>query len=284
MKGYAQRDQRLVAPPDLMFLCEEIDALRKAIDGVRQDAGGVELTSPVPVAGGDVKPPRRGLLVAVEGIDASGKHTLCCGLADALQQRGYRPRIYPFPAYNSPTGQLIQGHLRGEWAVEDWPQPATSEQIATRRARNMLVRQCLMTCDRAAQVPAILAALGAGDVVILDRWWMSSLAYGTAEGLDPKWVRAVSSVLPEPDVWFLLDCPVEMSSARRPPRDGNERDLEKMWAAREAYLHEWIAQRSAGAAEENAARLAKWKVVDARLPPPQVLRVVLETVLDRVGH
>ena len=148
---------------------------------------------------------------------------------------------------------------------------------------NMIVRQSLMTINRAELQAEIEAALELGPVV-LDRWYASSLAYGVAEGLNPDWIRRISSVLLEPDAWILLDVDPEIAMKRRPTaRDANERDFAKLHRVRRAYLELF-------AGGEEGARLAlpnrprpsdalrsvrpripsgktvNWYVVDAELP------------------
>jgi dTMP kinase len=72
--------------------------------------------------------------------------------------------------------------------------------------------------------------------VVLDRYWLSSLVYGEAEGLDTEWIVEISSALLKPDLTIVLDIPVCAVGQRRPQaRDKNETDLNKLQRVRDLY-------------------------------------------------
>ena len=56
----------------------------------------------------------RGLLIAFEGLDQSGKQTQAELLRDRLVERGRFVRLLSFPAYDTPIGEEIGRGLRGE--------------------------------------------------------------------------------------------------------------------------------------------------------------------------
>lgn len=184
-------------------------------------------------------------LVAIEGIDAAGKATQSKMLARALDKAGgtdvLRPyaRVFSFPHYSSSTGQLLRQHLTGEWncvgsiSTDGWQREAQEK-------REMLLRQALMTVNRYEQQSIIRYNLQHTHV-ILDRWWMSSLAYGVAEGLDRDWIVEVSRELLQPDLWVLIDIPPTLGAARRPPRDNNEKNTDKLEKVRGVYISEFTA-------------------------------------------
>ena len=84
-------------------------------------------------------------LIVVEGIDASGKATLCKALS-----RLYGARVFSFPNYKTQTGKALLGHLKGEWYAARCPEGVWL---------NSLVRQALMTANRCEMQGAILDAL-----------------------------------------------------------------------------------------------------------------------------
>ena len=222
-------------------------------------------------------------LIAIEGVDASGKATTTEYVTRLLSEEYGHAQSFSFPAYNTPSGLLLAGHLRGDWRCTETPMDGRDPSIPIDAVDNMIVRQSLMTINRAELQAEIEAALELGPVV-LDRWYASSLAYGVAEGLNPDWIRRISSVLLEPDAWILLDVDPEIAMKRRPTaRDANERDFAKLHRVRRAYLELF-------AGGEEGARLAlpnrprpsdalrsvrpripsgktvNWYVVDAELP------------------
>ena len=79
--------------------------------------------------------------------------------------------------------------------------------------RKYLMKKCdpaidalLFAADRADHYfSQILPSLDAGTIVVTDRYKLSSLAYQSAEGLDPEWVIAINSRVPNADLNIILD-------------------------------------------------------------------------------
>lgn len=169
-------------------------------------------------------------LICFEGLDASGKATMSAYAAQVL-----KGVVFSFPCYNSPTGKLLLGHLKGEVEMvgsTPFPPPCRGSKFTD---HNMLVRQSLMTVNRYEAQDQILHALKERPVV-LDRYWLSSLVYGEAEGLNAGWIADISSALLKPDLTIVLDIPVCAVAARRPQaRDKNETDLDKLQRVRDLY-------------------------------------------------
>lgn len=176
---------------------------------------------------------KRGILVAIEGIDACGKATQSKLLTERLNGR----RI-AFPRYETPVGAEILRNLQGEWTAAYWskPEPKLNSILRPHGAVNALVRQALFTFDRYLAAAEIEAKLVAGIHVVLDRYWLSGVIFGSSEGLDDKMLEAVHQRLPQPDLWLLLDVSPEESIKRRPDRrDMYEKDAKASWR-REKYV------------------------------------------------
>jgi dTMP kinase len=78
--------------------------------------------------------------------------------------------------------------------------------------------------------------LGAGDVVLCDRYCASSVAYGEAQGLDPAWLAQIQRDLPTPDLTVLLDIAPETAARRKAAgRDRFERDRDLLMRVRQSY-------------------------------------------------
>jgi dTMP kinase len=147
----------------------------------------------------DTSPPARpGRLIVVEGIDGTGKSTLVARLAAALRARGERVCVSREPT-DGPHGKQIRESTR-PGAVRLSPEEETDLFIADRR-------------EHVAQV--IAPALAAGETVLLDRYYYSTMAYQGARGMDPASIEARHRAFaPEPDVLILLDLPVDAALAR----------------------------------------------------------------------
>lgn len=130
-----------------------------------------------------------GLLVAIEGIDGAGKTTL----AAALEQH-FRERDVDVVASKEPT-QGVWGQVLRDSAKTGRLDPA--------RELELLLK------DRQEHVDTLIApALARGAIVLLDRYYFSSVAYQGAAGLDPQDVlRANERFAPRPDLTLLLDIP-----------------------------------------------------------------------------
>jgi dTMP kinase len=165
--------------------------------------------------------PARGLLVAFEGLDQSGKQTQAEGLRARLVERGRQVRLLSFPDYHTPIGQEIGRALRGE------------------REYAADVMQLLYIANRYEWKPTIEADRQAGTIVLCDRYQASSVAYGEAQGLEGEWLRQAQRHLPVADVTFLLDIAPEVSARRKTTeRDRYERDLALLGRVRESYLRQ----------------------------------------------
>jgi dTMP kinase len=163
----------------------------------------------------------RGLLIAFEGLDQSGKQTQAERLRDRLVERGRLVRLLSFPAYDTPIGEEIGRALRGD------------------REYGPDVMQLLYIANRYEWKPQIARELERGTILICDRYLASSIVYGEAFGLDPAWLRDTQKYLAQPDVTFLLDIAPEVSARRKTAdRDKYERDLDLLARVRDSYARQ----------------------------------------------
>ena len=163
----------------------------------------------------------RGLLIAFEGLDQSGKQTQAEQLRDRLVEAGRRVRLLSFPAYETPIGAEIRRALDGDrdWAAD--------------------VMQLLYIANRYEARPLIERELAQGTILVCDRYMASSIAYGESQGLDAAWLRDMQRHLPQRDLTFLLDVAPDVSARRKAAdRDKYERDLALLARVRESYLRQ----------------------------------------------
>ena len=163
----------------------------------------------------------RGLLIAFEGLDQSGKQTQTELLCDRLADAGRDVALLSFPDYGTPIGEEIERALRG--------------------ARNYAadVMQLLYVANRYEWRSEIERKRNDGTILICDRYLASSVAYGEAQGLDPAWLLDIQRYLPQPDITFLLDIAPEVSARRKTAdRDRYERDLSLLARVRDSYFRQ----------------------------------------------
>ena len=173
-----------------------------------------------------------GLIVALEGLDQSGKQTQADRLRERVLATGRQARIFSFPEYDSPLGRELGLALRGS------------------RDYGAELMQLLYVANRYERKSDLETARASGTIVICDRYVASSVAYGEAQGLDGTWLRDIQLHLPVPDVTLLLDMPAAESARRKTAnRDRYEQDIDLLDRVRQSYL-------------TQAAR-DDWTVVDA---------------------
>lgn len=131
-----------------------------------------------------------GLLIAVEGIDKSGKETQVNELAKRFILEGKQVITIDFPSYDTPSGQAIRAILDGFHGIS----PEDSMELQSLMAINMYEQQM-----------RIEHALMSDKVVICDRYLHSRLVFGVARGLDRTWLEQTSHSMVQPDQVILLD-------------------------------------------------------------------------------
>jgi dTMP kinase len=131
-----------------------------------------------------------GLLIVIEGIDGAGKTTLAHALAATLREQGGLSVVISKEPTHGPHGTALRNTAAtGRLSPQD--------------------ELALLVADRREHVEQLIApALAAGQVVILDRYYFSNLAYQGAEGLALDEIRASNAFAPAPDLLLLLDLPV----------------------------------------------------------------------------
>lgn len=163
----------------------------------------------------------KGVLVAFEGLDQSGKETQTRLLSDWFGLRGRKTRVVSFPEYGTPIGEEIARALRGE---RDYAPD---------------VMQLLFIANRYEHRAEMERWLEEGCVLLCDRYVGSSVAYGEAHGLDPVWLSDMQKFLPQPDLTFVVDISPETAVRRKAAgRDRYERDLDLLRRVRESYLRQ----------------------------------------------
>ena len=139
---------------------------------------------------------RRGVLIDLEGIDGCGKSTQAQLLAQRLRAAGHAVVVLKEPT-DGPHGSRLKEVLRGERVAD------TEEILA------------LFAADRREHVADRIApALERGEIVLMDRYYYSALAYQCAAGIPAERIRAVNAFAPAPAVVLVFDLPVELALER----------------------------------------------------------------------
>lgn len=132
-----------------------------------------------------VGPP--GVLVAIEGIDGAGKTTQTARVAEALRADGYDVVTTHEPT-DGPWGRRIRAS-------------ASAGRMAPIEEFEAFLE------DRKEHVSTLLRpSLDAGKIVLVDRYYFSSVAYQGVRGIDPEDIlRRNEAIAPRPDLLVLLE-------------------------------------------------------------------------------
>lgn len=144
------------------------------------------------------------ILIAVEGIDGSGKGTQARRLYDRLLESDVRAALLSFPRYEATLfGRAIGQFLNGRFGKLDEVNP--------------FLVSLLYAGDRFESRRVLDEARRSHDVVILDRYVPSNIAHQSAKlsGAERQelrdWIKQIEYgiyELPRPDLVLLLDLPV----------------------------------------------------------------------------
>ncbi len=130
-------------------------------------------------------PPHHGRFIVFEGLDGSGQSTQVSLLADRLKRDGHKVHVTKEPT-NNLIGGLIRGALTHEW-----------------KASNQVL-QLLYAADRGHHLEReIIPALEKGFIVISDRYFYSSIAFGSIN-CELDWLAKLNAYYPEPDHAFYV--------------------------------------------------------------------------------
>ncbi|MBI3841041.1 MAG: dTMP kinase [Thaumarchaeota archaeon] len=174
----------------------------------------------------------KGVLIAIEGIDAVGKRTQSSLLNSWLRSKSFTTSAMSFPDYGTAIGQEVKRFLLGT------------------RNYSPEVRHMLFAANRWEKKAELEAMLLGVDVVIVNRYSESNLAYGTSNGLPLPWLVNLEEGLPKSDLVLVLDASPGVVYRRRGlNKDRYERNVGLQERTRNAYL--------------MLAKEFGWKVVDA---------------------
>lgn len=194
------------------------------------------------------------LFVVFEGIDGSGKSTLCKAVTELLLKKEIPALSFTEPT-NLETGKFLRKFLKGE--IELKPE----EQIDA------------FLSDREESLKQnILPALQSGKNVLLDRYMYSTAAYQSGPDLSPETIlqKNLERNFRIPDVLFYLNLQpkvaLERLSRRKEEKERFETlsQLEKIHSAYERILPRETIR------------------IDAEKGPDQIARECLDILLERI--
>jgi dTMP kinase len=209
----------------------------------------------------------RRVLIAIEGVDGAGKHTLTQGLRAQFEAAGKSVTSLAFPRYHrSVTADLAAEALHGGHGD---------------LSSSVYAMAVLFALDRADARGEIERLRAEHDVVILDRYVASNAAYSAArlhQGIDGEVVAWVHELefdrfgAPAPDWQVLLAVPTELAAQRAQRRADTDADR-----ARDAYERDDGLQRRTNEAYAGLAATdwgGRWAVAGPDVDPGELARTL----------
>ncbi len=149
---------------------------------------------------------KKGLLIAFEGIDGTGKSTQIHLLADYLRAKEFEVIETREPT-DGPYGRKIR------------------QLYVNRKSFTPEEELELFVQDRRQHVDEVISpALAEGKMVLTDRYYYSTAAYQGAAGMDPKAIFTANDFAPRPDLVVLLVMDPEESVHRIEHLRGEQRN------------------------------------------------------------
>ncbi|MCD6428957.1 MAG: dTMP kinase [Desulfurococcales archaeon] len=162
----------------------------------------------------------KGYLIAIEGLDGSGKTTIAKHLVNLLSASGYKA-IYTYEPYSDKFIEILN---------------------SIGRKMGALFEALVMAADRYYHLKEVIEpAVSAGVIVVTDRYYYSSLAYQGAKGADIAWIRELNKFAITPSVAIYLDIDPEVGLKRKAGKPSRveylQENLTILEKARQIYMN-----------------------------------------------
>lgn len=141
---------------------------------------------------------KSGLLIVFEGIDGSGKSTLCKLCSDKLTAMGYDCVLLKEPTDGQYGRQIRELAVKGR------------DKITPMNEFNLFLK------DRIEDIKNNISPnLKKNKIILLDRYYYSTIAYQGALGIDIEFIRKENEkIAPKPDIVFYISIPTKLSAER----------------------------------------------------------------------
>lgn len=226
----------------------------------------------------------RGLLVSVEGIDGSGKNTQVTNIDNYLTLQGYKVKVYRFPQYETPIGNVIATYLRGDFGdINNIPYELISIAYAA---------------DRVAMKSEIQNLLNAGYIVLLDRYTYSNVFNIAKMNDESKWMERIAwlediefnemgVVKPDLNIYLHVDPEISIQRIKERGKREYQQGKEDVYESNHKILRD-----AAKLYYELAENKHNWLLIDQMIDGNQIskdetfelLRNHFDSLLNRIKH
>ena len=197
-------------------------------------------------------------LIVLEGLDGAGTTTQARRLVAHLNSKGRKAHLTREPS-DGPIGKLIREMLTGNHTIPD-------------QSLSQGTFGLLFAADRLDHLQReVEIQLAAGEIVVSDRWYHSSLAYqGT--GADRDWITTLNARARKPDLTIFLSVRPEVAAARRVAAGRVQELFEDM------RMQEEVAAGYKATISELSAQGERIESIDGEASPDAVFGAIVALV------
>lgn len=164
----------------------------------------------------------KGKFIAIEGLSGSGATTQAFNLKEYFKKKKINVNVTREPTSDL-IGGIIRAHLSKDWKIN-----------------SPVALQLLFAADRANHLnKEIVPDLDKGVHVICDRYFLSSVAYGSIDINDQDWLYQINDQFILPDLTILIKVSAKTGTKRVKENDlgvslfNTEEKLQLVWKAYE---------------------------------------------------
>lgn len=202
-----------------------------------------------------IKNPYPGKFIVFEGLDGSGLSTQAELLKDYLLKKGHQVFLTKEPFLKLVTGRKIERILNKEEKIA----PGKLQKLYIQNRREHLKKD-------------VIPRLKKGEIVISDRYFLSTLAYGRTTGLSEKELIKLNEGFLIPNITFLLKALPETCIKRIKKRGIKMTLFEK----KEKLRNVWIFY------EDSVKKFEDIKIINAEKSVSQVFNSI-KKILSQLG-
>jgi dTMP kinase len=197
-------------------------------------------------------------LIVIEGLDGAGTTTQAKRLVEHVRAKGGKAHGTREPS-DGPVGRLIREMLTGGHVI---PEQKLSQSTFG----------LLFAADRLDHLQReVEPKLAAGELVVSDRWYHSSLAYqGT--GAERDWIAMLNARARRPDLTIFLEVRPEVAAHRRAAA-GRVQELFE-----DVRMQEEVAAGYKATIAELTAQGERIEVIDGEASPDHVFAAIVALV------
>ena len=172
------------------------------------------------------------MIIVIEGGDQAGKKTQSHLLAEKLNSKKLKTKLFSFPDYSTPIGKEISRYLEG--GIDLDPK----------------IIHCLLAANRYEKIQEVNEAIEKNSILVMNRYYQSNWVYGLVNGIKLDWLEKLDSGLPKADLVIVLDVS-QQESFKRKKTNRDKFEKNKSFYKKIAETYKTLAIKK------------RWKIVDA---------------------